>query len=1369
MAIVSDVEIRLRADIARLQQDLNAARRSVSGAVGDIKKTLAGMAAGFSLVNLAQQVIAAQRQFDKLNTSLVTATGSTKAAKEAFGVLQDFAAKTPFSVQEVTSAFLKLRNLGLTPSERALTSYGNTASGMGKDLNQLIEAVADASTGEFERLKEFGIKAKQQGDQVSFTFQGTTTKVGNNAKDIEAYLMKIGEVNFAGGMERQAATLDGAISNLGDAWDQTLTAFSQSGFGDAVRSGVMALSGALGDLIAMFKAVGGAADEEGGKVEEAAGLHKLLTTFFETIMVLGVNVAYVFKTIGKDIGAFGAQAAALFNGGIKGLTDGSTLKAVQDIGRARVAEAAQERAEVDKTSAAILGAAAKAQAAREKDAAARAKDTTDRLAQYAIVSKGAKTATDAEIKEAARRAQVYRDLQSDIQKKITESGLEASGTRQLNDAEKMAIDITEQLRIGKLKLTEAQQKNIKGLIEEYRANLASAESHKALAEMRKDAGAIDKEMAEKRKDVIEAAQAEVKSNRELVTTFGMTEAAIARLEVARLKEQLAQRGSTGLTLDEIEHLKTLIELKEQSANAIADREELEKVQSFWTDIEKTAHDTFMSIQDGSKGMWQRMRETAKNTFFNWLYQMTVKKWIINIGASISGTGGVSGIAGAADLVGGGSSGGTNWMGIGQSIYNGFENGFSSIGSSLGSYVSQLGNTFGSSSVSAFGSGMGMTSAQAGEAAAAYNSAGMTGTGSALTSGSAAGTVAGAAGAFALAATIGRSLGNAISQGYATNITSSKSMVNWSTLLSPVPILGGLAGGLINRAFGRKAKEFDPTMLNGTLGADGFTGSFDTAWKQKGGWLHSDRSGVDKTAVDATTATMLSEAYRAMLSASSGFAKTLGAEADAIANRTQAFSLQLGKDEEANQKAILEYFAKIGDTIATEILPNLAQFQHSGETAAQTLERLAGEFKVVDGVLATFGATSAQAFRAVGTASIEARTRLVELAGGVDALAQQTQFFADNFLAKAQQIAPLQRELAAGLTALGYSNLETRDQFAKAVSGLVESGALATEEGAKLYTGLMKLGPAFAAVAGYAEELQAAARDAGREQADAALAELTRAVDGQKAVAMAAYDAVMARLNAGIDTVNATIERTGDLSRALKSSLGTVDSPAQQEGMRAAAQAQITASLAIAKAGGALPTAEDLRDALAAVGRDASSQFSTLADYQREVARTNNELMQLGGMADGQLSTAERQLLVLQEQAALTKTASEVQLARFDAMLENGQFMVSTLAAAGNTLNDIYGVVNSLRLQAAQVGYGQQSQSLGAEMLRQLDNPVPSYTAPSATIGTDPALLAALQSLESRMANVETNTQRAAAASAQLASQFDQVSAGGNALATEAVG
>lgn len=321
MAIVSDIEIRLRADIARLQNDMTAARRTVenstgamSAAVEKFKSALGGIAVGAIFAKFQADLISAQREFDKLNASLITATGSIGNAKQAFAALQGFAATTPYDLKQVTEGFLKLRNLGLDPSERALKSYGNTAGAMGKSLNQMVEAVADAATGEFERLKEFGIKAKQNGDFVTLTFQGVTTKIGNNAKDIEKYLMKIGEVNFAGGMELQARTLDGAISNLGDAWDSTLRTFSQAGFGDSAMAKTLALTNALGDLQAVFMATSLAAKEEGKAVSENSVLHKALTTIFETLAVMGEQVGFVMRSIGREIGALVAGAATFFSG-----------------------------------------------------------------------------------------------------------------------------------------------------------------------------------------------------------------------------------------------------------------------------------------------------------------------------------------------------------------------------------------------------------------------------------------------------------------------------------------------------------------------------------------------------------------------------------------------------------------------------------------------------------------------------------------------------------------------------------------------------------------------------------------------------------------------------------------------------------------------------------------------------------------------------------------------------------------------------------------------------------------------------------------------------------------------------------------------
>lgn len=219
---------------------------SLTESLGGFKTIAAGVVGGLlvgAFHSFVGAIFEANREFETLNASLVTVTGSEEAAGEAFKRLEGFAARTPYSLGEVVGAFNKLKALGLDPSEAALESYGNTASAMGKTLNDMIEAVADASTGEFERLKEFGIKSKSEGNKVSFTFQGMTTTVGKNAAEIEAYLRKIGDEPFAGGMARQAKTLGGQLSTLKDNVGGFFREIGKSGFNDAVRE----LFGALND------------------------------------------------------------------------------------------------------------------------------------------------------------------------------------------------------------------------------------------------------------------------------------------------------------------------------------------------------------------------------------------------------------------------------------------------------------------------------------------------------------------------------------------------------------------------------------------------------------------------------------------------------------------------------------------------------------------------------------------------------------------------------------------------------------------------------------------------------------------------------------------------------------------------------------------------------------------------------------------------------------------------------------------------------------------------------------------------------------------------------------------------------------------
>lgn len=273
MADLQDLLIRIDATTEQLRRELKTAEKAVDGTAKRIDrdlqkvdsrfvslaKTAAKMGAAMAAAAVAAggvKLIAVARETDILDAQLKTATGSAEGAAAAFSMLEGIAAETPYALGQVVTAFVRLKNLGLDPSREAIISYGNTAAAMGKSLDQMIEAVADATTGEFERLKEFGIRARKQGDQVSLTFRGITETIGNSAAEIEGYLRRLGDIEFAGAMTDRANSLDGALSNLGDSWDALFRTVARGPIGAAieaqVRQGSMALQ-RLADMVARLQ------------------------------------------------------------------------------------------------------------------------------------------------------------------------------------------------------------------------------------------------------------------------------------------------------------------------------------------------------------------------------------------------------------------------------------------------------------------------------------------------------------------------------------------------------------------------------------------------------------------------------------------------------------------------------------------------------------------------------------------------------------------------------------------------------------------------------------------------------------------------------------------------------------------------------------------------------------------------------------------------------------------------------------------------------------------------------------------------------------------------------------------------------------
>lgn len=129
----------------------------------------------------------------RLQTRLELVAESAEQARRQFDALASLSLEIPnTSANQLTEAFLKLQNLNLDTSEQALRDLADLSAQLGRPLPRLIEAIADASTFEFERLKEeFGIVARSINDDIQITFRGTTTTIDKSAEAIQGFLTSI--------------------------------------------------------------------------------------------------------------------------------------------------------------------------------------------------------------------------------------------------------------------------------------------------------------------------------------------------------------------------------------------------------------------------------------------------------------------------------------------------------------------------------------------------------------------------------------------------------------------------------------------------------------------------------------------------------------------------------------------------------------------------------------------------------------------------------------------------------------------------------------------------------------------------------------------------------------------------------------------------------------------------------------------------------------------------------------------------------------------------------------------------------------------------------------------------------------------------
>lgn len=172
------------------QNQINKWGRSINnaftGAVKNAAKFTAAMGAAGAAMGFKEAF-----DLETYKAQLETATGSTEKAAELMKSAIAMANKTPFEGGALVEATAMLEAMGMD-SKKWLTYAGNMAGATGKDIMQATEAIIDAQAGEWERMKEFGIKG---------------------VKDMDT-LVKVMDKRFAGGMEKLAGTTKGLWSTV---------------------------------------------------------------------------------------------------------------------------------------------------------------------------------------------------------------------------------------------------------------------------------------------------------------------------------------------------------------------------------------------------------------------------------------------------------------------------------------------------------------------------------------------------------------------------------------------------------------------------------------------------------------------------------------------------------------------------------------------------------------------------------------------------------------------------------------------------------------------------------------------------------------------------------------------------------------------------------------------------------------------------------------------------------------------------------------------------------------------------------------------------------------------------------------------------
>ena len=230
------------------QDKTKGALRSVKGGLASIKNAVFSLKGAFVTLGSAaalRGISNVASNFEDLRDSLASVTGGVKQGAAAFDFITDFALRSQFSVEQLTTSFITLKASGIDPTEKLLRVFTDTAAVTTDQLGTL-----DSMTRVFSRGVQGGLgleELNQIADRGVPVFRILEEQLGITRLEIAKYgqttegarkildaLQKGFDKEFGGATLSKLDNLSTSSSNLGIAFRSAIDDLGQAGFSGAL-------------------------------------------------------------------------------------------------------------------------------------------------------------------------------------------------------------------------------------------------------------------------------------------------------------------------------------------------------------------------------------------------------------------------------------------------------------------------------------------------------------------------------------------------------------------------------------------------------------------------------------------------------------------------------------------------------------------------------------------------------------------------------------------------------------------------------------------------------------------------------------------------------------------------------------------------------------------------------------------------------------------------------------------------------------------------------------------------------------------------------------------------------------------------------